>query len=117
MRTQCCNKPWTQNTLLHLCVHTSICEVALAARPAHVAYSACCLTTCSPAVAARPATPQHLPWRTCWYCLNSCRTRQPLSYASVCLSFWNSVLMRGMPRSQLSSRSSSVSRRFCASAS
>ena len=45
-----------------------------------------------------------------WYCLKSVRTRQPLSYANVWRSFWNRVLIRGMPRSQLSSRSSSVRR-------
>ena len=33
------------------------------------------------------------------------------------LTFWKSVLMRGMPRSHESSRSSRVRRRFCAFAS
>lgn len=45
-----------------------------------------------------------------WYCLKSVRTRQPLSYANVCLSFWKRVLIRGMPRSHESSKSSKVSR-------
>ena len=45
-----------------------------------------------------------------WYCLKSVRTRQPLSYANVCRSFWKRVLIRGMPRSHESSRSSKVSR-------
>ena len=52
-----------------------------------------------------------------WYCLKSVLTLQPLSYASVCLSFWKSVLILGIPLSQLSSKSSKVKRLFWALAS
>lgn len=44
--------------------------------------------------------------------------KKPRSWATyVCRSFWNKVLIRGIPRSQLSSRSSRVRRRFWALAS
>ncbi len=33
-----------------------------------------------------------------WYCLKSVLTLHPLSYARVCLSFWNSVLILGRKR-------------------
>lgn len=68
---------------------------------------------CSPGPRRHAPGPGRTLNPTCWYCLNSWRMRQPLSYANVWRSFWNRVLMRGMPRSQLSSRSSRVSRRFC----
>ena len=68
-----------------------------------------------------PLAPPHAPApplrRRTEYILNSWRMRHPRSYASVWRSFWNSVLMRGMPRSHESSRSSSVSRRLVARAS
>ncbi len=67
--------------------------------------------TATPGAAPAPA-PAPAPQATTptWYCLNSWRTRQPRSKASVWRSFWKRVLMRGMPLSQLSSRSSSVRR-------
>lgn len=80
-------------------------------------YCTCIQHNTNPSNQTTTSPNHHLPIRTTssshfitWYALNSVLTRQPLSYARVCLSFWNSVLIRGIPLSQLSSRSSSVRR-------